>query len=206
MHVQIEDCKEIVEKTALKGEPIERLFYKHEEKPCEHPEDIPFLNQQTRIVLEHCGNIDAESIDEYIAAGGFQAVVKAFFEMTPEEVIDEITKSGIRGRGGAGFPMGKKWSQVARIESDVKYVVCNGDEGDPGAFMDGSVMEGDPYKLMEGMIIAAYAVGAHDGYIYVRAEYPMSVARLTSCYCAAGRERTFGRSYSGNRFFFPLTY
>ena len=140
VHVQIEDCKEIVEKTVLKGEPIERLFYKHEEKPCEHPEDIPFLNQQTRIVLEHCGNIDAESIDEYIAAGGFQAVVKAFFEMTPEEVIDEITKSGIRGRGGAGFPMGKKWSQVARIESDVKYVVCNGDEGDPGAFMDGSVM------------------------------------------------------------------
>ena len=178
VHVQIEDCKEIVEKTVLRGEPIERLFYKHDEKPCEHPEDIPFLNQQTRIVLEHCGNIDAESIDEYIAAGGFQGVVKAFFEMTPEEVVEEITKSGIRGRGGAGFPMGKKWSQVARIQSDVKYVVCNGDEGDPGAFMDGSVMEGDPYKLMEGMIIAAYAVGAKDGYIYVRAEYPLSVARL----------------------------
>ena len=178
VHVQIEDCKEIIEKTVLKGEPIERLFYKHDEKPCEHPEDIPFLNQQTRIVLEHCGNIDAESIDEYIAAGGFQAVVKAFFEMTPEEVVEEITKSGIRGRGGAGFPMGKKWSQVARIQSDVKYVVCNGDEGDPGAFMDGSVMEGDPYKMIEGMTIAAYAVGAENGYIYVRAEYPLSVKRL----------------------------
>lgn len=204
VHVQIEDCKEIVEKTVLKGEPIERLFYKHEEKPCEHPEDIPFLNQQTRIVLEHCGNIDAESIDEYIAAGGFQAVVKAFFEMTPEEVIDEITKSGIRGRGGAGFPMGKKWSQVARIESDVKYVVCNGDEGDPGAFMDGSVMEGDPYKLMEGMIIAAYAVGAHDGYIYVRAEYPLSVARLKLAIAQAEEYGLLGDNILGSGVNFHL--
>ena len=203
-HVQIEDCKEIIEKTVLKGEPIERLFYKHEEKPCEHPEDIPFLNQQTRIVLEHCGNIDAESIDEYIAAGGFQAVVKAFFEMTPEEVIDEITKSGIRGRGGAGFPMGKKWSQVARIESDVKYVVCNGDEGDPGAFMDGSVMEGDPYKLMEGMIIAAYAVGAHDGYIYVRAEYPLSVARLKLAIAQAEEYGLLGDNILGSGVNFHL--
>ena len=204
VHVQVDDCKEIVEKTVLKGEPIERLFYKHEEKPCEHPEDIPFLNQQTRIVLEHCGNIDAESIDEYIAAGGFQAVVKAFFEMTPEEVIDEITKSGIRGRGGAGFPMGKKWSQVARIESDVKYVVCNGDEGDPGAFMDGSVMEGDPYKLMEGMIIAAYAVGAHDGYIYVRAEYPLSVARLKLAIAQAEEYGLLGDNILGSGVNFHL--
>ena len=162
------------------------------------------MNQQTRIVLEHCGNIDAESIDEYIAAGGFQAVVKAFFEMTPEEVIDEITKSGIRGRGGAGFPMGKKWSQVARIESDVKYVVCNGDEGDPGAFMDGSVMEGDPYKLMEGMIIVAYAVGAHDGYIYVRAEYPLSVARLKLAIAQAEEYGLLGDNILGSGVNFHL--
>ena len=204
VHVQVEDCKEIVEKTVLKGEPVDRLFYKHDEEVCRQPEDIPFLNQQTRIVLEHCGNIDAESIDEYIAVGGFQAVLKAFFEMTPEEVIEEITKSGIRGRGGAGFPMGKKWSQVARIESDVKYVVCNGDEGDPGAFMDGSVMEGDPYKLMEGMIIAAYAVGAHDGYIYVRAEYPLSVARLKKAIAQAEEYGLLGDNILGSGINFHL--
>lgn len=178
VHVQVEDCKEIVSRTVLLGQPVERLFYRHEDKVCPHPDDIPFLNLQTRIVLENCGKIDAESIDEYIAAGGFSALVKVLTEMTPEQVIDEITRSNLRGRGGAGFPAGKKWSQVARQPEKVRYVVCNGDEGDPGAFMDGSVMEGDPYKMIEGMIIAAYAVGAEDGYIYVRAEYPLSVKRL----------------------------
>ena len=178
VHVQVEDCKEIVERTVMGGEPVTRLFYRDHDNVCQHPSDIPFLNQQTRIVLENCGNIDAESIDEYIAAGGFQAMAKAFFDMTPQEVIDEVTRSGLRGRGGAGFPAGKKWSQVARQKEKVRYVVCNGDEGDPGAFMDGSVMEGDPYKMIEGMTIAAYAVGAEDGYIYVRAEYPLSVKRL----------------------------
>ena len=178
VHVQVEDCKEIVSRTVLSGQPVERLFYRHEDKVCPHPDDIPFLNLQTRIVLENCGKIDAESIDEYIAAGGFSALVKVLTEMTPEQVIDEITRSNLRGRGGAGFPAGKKWSQVARQPEKVRYVVCNGDEGDPGAFMDGSVMEGDPYKMIEGMIIAAYAVGAEEGYIYVRAEYPLSVKRL----------------------------
>ena len=169
VHVQVEDCKEIVSRTVLSGQPVERLFYRHEDKVCPHPDDIPFLNLQTRIVLENCGKIDAESIDEYIAAGGFSALVK---------VLTEMTRSNLRGRGGAGFPAGKKWSQVARQPEKVRYVVCNGDEGDPGAFMDGSVMEGDPYKMIEGMIIAAYAVGAEEGYIYVRAEYPLSVKRL----------------------------
>lgn len=178
VHVQVEDCKEIVSRTVLLGQPVERLFYRHEDKVCPQPDDIPFLNLQTRIVLENCGKIDAESIDEYIAAGGFSALVKVLTEMTPEQVIDEITRSNLRGRGGAGFPAGKKWSQVARQPEKVRYVVCNGDEGDPGAFMDGSVMEGDPYKMIEGMIIAAYAVGAEEGYIYVRAEYPLSVKRL----------------------------
>ena len=178
VHVQVDDCREIVEKTVICGLPVERLFYRHDDEACPHPSDIPFLNQQTRIVLENCGKIDAESIDEYISVGGFSAMAKAFFEMTPQDVIDEITKSGLRGRGGAGFPAGKKWSQVARQPEKVRYVVCNGDEGDPGAFMDGSVMEGDPYKMIEGMVIAAYAVGAEDGYIYVRAEYPLSVQRL----------------------------
>ena len=160
------------------GQPVERLFYTHEGEKCPHPDDIPFLKLQTRIVLENCGKIDAESIDEYIATGGFCALAKALFEMSPQTVIDEVSKSGLRGRGGAGFPAGKKWSQVARQKETVRYVVCNGDEGDPGAFMDGSVMEGDPYKMIEGMIIAAYAVGAENGYIYVRAEYPLSVKRL----------------------------
>ena len=178
VHVQVDDCREIVEKTVICGLPVERLFYRHDDEACPHPSDIPFLNQQTRIVLENCGKIDAESIDEYISVGGFSAMAKAFFEMTPQDVIDEITKSGLRGRGGAGFPAGKKWSQVARQAEKTRYVVCNGDEGDPGAFMDGSVMEGDPYKMIEGMTIAAYAVGAEDGYIYVRAEYPLSVKRL----------------------------
>ena len=178
VHVQVEDCKEIVERTVMEGEPVTRLFYRDHDTVCPHPSDIPFLNQQTRIVLENCGNINAESIDEYIAVGGFQAMAKAFFDMTPQDVIDEVTKSGLRGRGGAGFPAGKKWSQVARQKEKVRYVVCNGDEGDPGAFMDGSVMEGDPYKMIEGMTIAAYAVGAENGYIYVRAEYPLSVKRL----------------------------
>ena len=178
VHVQEEDCLEIVERTVRLGHPVDRLFYRHGDEVCPKPEDIPFLNRQTRIVLENCGKIDAESIDEYIAAGGFFALAKAVTEMTPQDVIDEVTRSGLRGRGGAGFPAGKKWSQVARQAEKTRYVVCNGDEGDPGAFMDGSVMEGDPYKMIEGMIIAAYAVGAENGYIYVRAEYPLSVARL----------------------------
>ena len=178
VHVQEEDCLEIVERTIRLGQSVDRLFYRHGDEVCPKPEDIPFLSRQTRIVLENCGKINAESIDEYIAVGGFSALAKAVTEMTPQEVIDEVTRSGLRGRGGAGFPAGKKWSQVARQAEKTRYVVCNGDEGDPGAFMDGSVMEGDPYKMIEGMIIAAYAVGAEKGYIYVRAEYPLSVARL----------------------------
>ena len=122
VHVQPEDCKEIVERTILEGQPVERLFYRDHETVCPHPDDIPFLNQQTRIVLENCGKIDAESIDEYIAAGGYQALAKALGSMTPQDVIEEVTKSGLRGRGGAGFPAGKKWSQVARQKEKIRYV------------------------------------------------------------------------------------
>ena len=176
--VQIEDCQEIFEKSDQGNKTIERLLYQKGGKVSRGPEDIPFIAKQTRIVLKNCGKFDAESLNEYIASGGFQALEKAMFEMDPDLVIDQVDKSGIRGRGGGGFPAGKKWIQVARQADPVHYVVCNGDEGDPGAFMDGSVMEGDPYKMIEGMIIAAYAVGAENGYIYVRAEYPLSVARL----------------------------
>ena len=176
--VQIEDCQEIFEKSVQGNETIERLLYQKGGKVSRGPEDIPFIAKQTRIVLKNCGKFDAESLHEYIASGGFQALEKAMFEMDPDLVIDQVDKSGIRGRGGGGFPAGKKWIQVARQADPVHYVVCNGDEGDPGAFMDGSVMEGDPYRLIEGMMLAAYAVRAQHGYIYVRAEYPQSVARL----------------------------
>ena len=176
--VQPGDCAEIVEKSVLGDEVIERLLYKKGEKVYVQPDEIPFIAKQTRIVLENCGKFDAESLDEYLASGGFDALKKAMFAMTRDEVIDEVDRSGLRGRGGGGFPTGRKWKQVARQKETVRYVVCNGDEGDPGAFMDGSVMEGDPFKLIEGMMIAAYAVRAENGYIYVRAEYPMSVARL----------------------------
>ena len=204
VHVQVEDCKEIVERTVMEGEPVSRLFYRDHDTACPHPSDIPFLNQQTRIVLENCGNINAESIDEYIAVGGFQAMAKAFFDMSPQDVIDEVTKSGLRGRGGAGIPAGKKWSQVARLKEKVRYVVCNGDEGDPGAFMDGSVMEGDPYKMIEGMTIAAYAVGAENGYIYVRAEYPLAISRLRLAISQAEDRGLLGEHILGTDFSFHL--
>ena len=178
--VHAEDVQEIVEKTLLGGEFIERLGYHQDGMLYKRQEDIPFYKKQTRRVLEHCGHIDAESIEEYFSIGGYTALTKALFEMTGEEVIAEVSDSGLRGRGGAGFPTGKKWAQVAaHTEEPVKYIVCNGDEGDPGAFMDRSCMEGDPHKILEGMIIAGVATGSTEGYIYVRAEYPLAVSRLT---------------------------
>ncbi len=177
--VTVDDCEEIVEKTVLNDEVIDRLVYHEDGKSYVRQEDIPFYKQQTRIALEHCGHINAESVEEYIAVGGYSALEKALFDMTPEEIISEISESGLRGRGGAGFPTGKKWAQVAaHKEAPVKYIVCNGDEGDPGAFMDRSIMEGDPHRMIEGMIIAGVATGSEEGYIYVRAEYPLAVERL----------------------------
>ena len=204
VHVQVEDCKEIVERTVMEGEPVSRLFYRDHDTACPHPSDIPFLNQQTRIVLENCGNINAESIDEYIAVGGFQAMAKAFFDMSPQDVIDEVTKSGLRGRGGAGFPAGKKWSQVARQKEKVRYVVCNGDEGDPGAFMDRSVLEGDPHVVLEAMAIAGYAIGASQGYIYVRAEYPIAVERLNIAIKQAREYGLLGKNIFDSGFDFDI--
>ena len=176
--VKPEDCDEIFHRTIEKGDVIRHLLFKQDGIEYKKQEEIPFYKKQTRNVLKNCGHIDAEHIEEYISTGGYEALEKVLFEMTPQEVVEEISASNLRGRGGGGFPTGYKWSQVARQKEKVRYVVCNGDEGDPGAFMDGSVMEGDPYKMIEGMTIAAYAVGAEDGYIYVRAEYPLSVKRL----------------------------
>ena len=202
--VHVEDCEEIIEKTIKKGEYIERLAYKKDGKIYERQEDIPFYKQQTRLVLEHCGRIDAQSIGEYIALGGYTAFEKALFDMTGDEIIDEITRSALRGRGGGGFPAGRKWAQVRRQTEKQKYVVCNGDEGDPGAFMDRSIMEGDPHRMLEGMMIAAVACGASEGYIYVRAEYPLAVARLKNAIRQAEKLGLLGNNILGSSFSFRL--
>ncbi len=202
--VQPDDCEEILAKSVLGDEILERLLYKKGDQAYVQPSEIPFIAKQTRIVLENCGRFDAESLDEYLAAGGFSALKKAMFELGRDGVINEVDASGLRGRGGGGFPCGRKWKQVARQKETERYVVCNGDEGDPGAFMDGSVMEGDPFKLIEGMLIAGYAVKAENGYIYVRAEYPMSVARLRGAIAQLEERGLLGDSILGTDFNFHL--
>lgn len=198
--VKPEDCDEIYNKTICNKEVIERLLYTQNGKIYQSQESIPFYEKQTRLVLKNCGHIDAENIEEYIAVGGYEALEKVLFEMDKETAIEEIKKSNLRGRGGAGFPTGKKWEQVARQPEKVKYVVCNGDEGDPGAFMDRSIMEGDPNKMLEGMIIAAYLVGAEDAYIYVRAEYPLAVRRLEIAIAQAEELGVLGKNILGTDF------
>ncbi|MDD7429621.1 MAG: NADH-quinone oxidoreductase subunit NuoF [Oscillospiraceae bacterium] len=202
--VQLSDCEEIVEKTIVNDEHIERLAYKKDGVVYKEQENIPFYKKQTRLVLEHCGHIDATSIKEYLAIGGYQAFEKALFDMTPEDIINEITESNLRGRGGGGFPTGRKWAQVARQKSPIKYIVCNGDEGDPGAFMDRSVMEGDPHKMLEGMMIAGIATGAKEGYIYVRAEYPLAVERLRTAIAQAEEAGLLGDNILGTEFSFRI--
>jgi bidirectional [NiFe] hydrogenase diaphorase subunit len=162
------------------------------------------FDKQVRVVLENAGHIDPEKIDDYISCEGYKALMTALLEMTPGGVIHRITESGLRGRGGGGYPTGLKWSTVAKAGGDLKYVVCNGDEGDPGAFMDRSVMEGDPHRVIEGMAIAAYAVGASKGFIYVRAEYPVAVARLTTALREARRRGLLGSNIGGTTFSFDV--
>lgn len=202
--VKLSDCEEIVEKTIVNDEHIERLAYKKDGVVYKEQENIPFYKKQTRIVLEHCGHIDATSIKEYLAIGGYHAFEKALFDMSPEDIINEISESNLRGRGGGGFPTGRKWAQVARQKSPIKYIVCNGDEGDPGAFMDRSVMEGDPHKMLEGMMIAGIATGAKEGYIYVRAEYPLAVERLRTAIAQAEEIGLLGDNILGTDFSFRI--
>ncbi len=175
-----EDIPLLVSEHFLKGRPVEKLMYREEEKKATVPrmQDISFFGLQVLRALRNRGIIDAEKIDEYIARDGYQAMGKALTELTPEGIIEEVKISGLRGRGGAGFPTGLKWEFCAKARGEVKYVLCNGDEGDPGAFMDRSILEADPHSVLEGMTIAARAIGAHQGYIYVRAEYPLAVSRL----------------------------
>ena len=166
--------------------------------------DAPFFAEQTKIVLEDCGRIDAMRIEEYVAVGGYEALAKAITELSPPEVIEEIRKSGLRGRGGAGYPTGLKWSIVRKATSEQKYVVCNADEGDPGAFMDRSVLEGDPHRVLEGKAIAGYAVGANQGYIYVRAEYPLAIERLKLAIKQAERAGLLGNRILDSGFSFRI--
>ncbi len=202
--VKLEDCEEIIEKTVKAGECIDRLVYKKDGKVYEKQDDIPFYKQQTRVVLEHCGKIDADSVSEYIAIGGYSAFEKALFDMTGDEIVDEISKSNLRGRGGGGFPAGRKLAQVKAQSEPQKYVVCNGDEGDPGAFMDRSIMEGDPHRMLEGMMIAGVACGASEGYIYVRAEYPLAVQRLKNAIAQSEELGLLGDNILGTGFSFRM--
>ena len=202
--VKEEDCEEIFQTTILKGKPVERLMYHQDGKLYEQQEQIPFYAKQTRLVLKNCGHINAEDIEEYIAFDGYEALEKVLFECSPEEVVQTVLDSNLRGRGGGGFQTGYKWKQVARQEEKTRYIVCNGDEGDPGAFMDRSVMEGDPHKMLEGMMIAGYAVGAKEGYIYVRAEYPLAIKRLKKAISDATRLGLLGTNILGSGFDFQL--
>ena len=208
--VTTEDVKEIVEEHLLKGRIVERLVYSDtgaEEKADNEVvplSETAFYKSQNRVVLRNCGVINPEEIDEYIAMDGYAALGKALTEMTPEEVIKTISDSGLRGRGGGGFPTGFKWSLCAPNKADQKYVVCNADEGDPGAFMDRSILEGDPHCIIEAMAIAGYAIGATKGYVYVRAEYPIAVTRLQHAIDQANEYGLLGKNIFGSGFDFDL--
>ena len=208
-HVKVEDVKEIVEEHLLKGRLVERLLHKETDEGVAETvhslSDTKFYKKQHRVALRNCGVINPESIDEYIGTDGYQALGKVLTEMKPQEVIDTILASGLRGRGGAGFPTGRKWQFAADQPAGKKYVVCNADEGDPGAFMDRSVLEGDPHAVIEAMAIAGYAIGADEGYIYVRAEYPIAVQRLTIAINQAREYGLLGKDIFGTGFNFDIT-
>ncbi len=206
--VTVDDVEEIVENHLLKGRVVERLVYNEPAGDVKHEvsslADTGFYKTQLRVALRNCGVINPENIDEYIGVDGYQALGKVLTEMTPQEVIDLMKASGLRGRGGAGFPTGTKWEFAAKNVSDEKYVICNADEGDPGAFMDRSVLEGDPHSVLEAMTIAGYAIGAHHGYIYVRAEYPIAVKRLEIAIKQAREYGLLGKNIFDSGFDFDI--
>ena len=204
--VQVEDVKEIVEEHLLKGRMVKRLLYQEtvEEDNIKSLNEVDFYKKQKRIALKNCGVIDPENIDEYIAFDGYKALGKCLTEMSREDVIEEIKKSGLRGRGGGGFPTGLKWQFAANSVNEQKYVCCNADEGDPGAFMDRSILEGDPHSVIEAMAIAGYAIGANQGYVYIRAEYPIAVKRLQIAIDQAKEYGLLGNNIFGTDFSFDL--
>ncbi|MDR2826725.1 MAG: 4Fe-4S binding protein [Candidatus Adiutrix intracellularis] len=202
--VKPEDCAEILTETIQQGRHVERLAYTKDGLVCKTQDEIPFYKKQKRVVLEHCGRIDATSLLEYLSVGGYTAFEKALFDMDKEGIVREISESNLRGRGGGGFKTGQKWSQVSRQKENKKYVVCNGDEGDPGAFMDCSIMEGDPHRMLEGMMIAGLACGSDEAYIYVRAEYPLAVSRLKTAISQAEKYGILGDHILGSDFNFHI--
>jgi len=203
--VKPEDAREIISEHVVKGRAVERLLYKESESK-EHAriDEISFYQKQFRVVLRNCGFINPESIDEYIARDGYAALGKVLSEMTPEDVIEELKAAGLRGRGGAGFPTWMKWNFTRQVESDVRYIVCNADEGDPGAYMDRSVLEGDPHTVLEAMTIAGYTIGAAQGYIYIRAEYPLAIERLKLAISQAKEYGLLGEKILGSDFSFDI--
>jgi NADH-quinone oxidoreductase subunit F len=205
-HVEPEDAADIVTSHLQNEKPVERLFYHDPVTSQAVPRypDINFYNKQERLILRNCGHINPEKIDDYLARGGYQALRKGLFDMTPEQVIEEIKGSGLRGRGGAGFPTGVKWEFCRNMPEPMKYVICNADEGDPGAFMDRSILEADPHAVLEGLAIAAYAIGAAEGYIYVRAEYPLAVSRIVVALNQAHEKGFLGKDVLGSGFDFTV--
>ncbi len=204
VEVKPEDAKDIIAEQIVKGREVQRLLYNKEKKSIEEVQEIQFYQKQLRIVLRNCGVINPENIEEYIARDGYLALEKALFEMTPEQIVDEIKKSGLRGRGGAGFPTGLKWEAGMKAPGDVKYVVCNADEGDPGAYMDRSTIEGDPHSILEAMTICGKAIGANKGFVYIRAEYPLAIERLKIAMAQARENGLLGKDILGSGFDFDI--
>ena len=202
--VQPSDAQEIIAETIVKGRMVKRLLYLEEGKKEFDIDDIKFYQKQVRIVLRNCGFIDPENIEEYIARDGYKALEKVLFEMTPDDVVEELKESGLRGRGGAGFPTGLKWNFTKAAHSDQKYVVCNADEGDPGAYMDRSTLEGDPHSVLEAMTIAGYTIGADTGIIYIRAEYPLAIERLKIAMKQSRDLGLLGKDILGSGFDFDI--
>ena len=204
--VKPEDVAEIVEEHILKGRVVSRLLFKEPLTAEQVPnyDEIAFYKKQHRLALKNCGHINPDSIEEYIGADGYEGLAKVLLEMTPEQVVEEMKKTGLRGRGGGGFPTGMKWMFCAKSPGPKKYVICNADEGDPGAFMDRSLLEGDPHRILEGMAICAYAIGSDEGYIYCRAEYPLAIKRLKQAIAQAEEAGLLGEKILGTDFNFTL--
>jgi NADH-quinone oxidoreductase subunit F/NADP-reducing hydrogenase subunit HndC len=204
VEVRPEDAPEIIAEQIVKGREVPRLLYKTEKKSSTAVEDIEFYQKQVRVVLRNCGAINPENIDEYIAREGYIGLEKALFDLKPEEVIEELKQSGLRGRGGAGFPTWLKWDLTRKVPGDIKYVVCNADEGDPGAYMDRSTIEGDPHSIIEAMTICGKTIGAHQGYVYIRAEYPLAIKRLQIALNQAKNYGLLGKDILGSGFDFDI--
>ena len=204
--VKPEHCQEIFEETILNGKIIDSLLYAHPTtgEKISHEEDVPFYKKQMRIIFGNNGNIDPTSIEDYIAVGGYRALPKALFSMTPEAIIKEVKAANLRGRGGGGFPTGVKWESCRKAHGEIKYVICNADEGDPGAYMDRSLLEGNPHSVLEGMIIGAFAIGSHEGYVYVRNEYPLAVINIGIALQQAREMGLLGKNILGSGFDFDV--